>query len=105
LFLYSIGKATEWSIVIINYFMRFFIIWLIKKLNYKTRSEETRDIYRYIFLMQFLNTGPLLLLVNADLSESGIPILNRVFTEGFHRDFTVYWYKDVGKIIMKAMIY
>jgi len=52
-----------------------------------------------------LNTGPFLLLANADLSEAGIPILSSIFTNGYHKDFTVGWYRDVGKIIQQAMIY
>jgi len=39
------------------------------------------------------------------MSESGIPILSRFLTQGMHRDFTIRWYKDVGKIIMQAMVY
>jgi hypothetical protein len=57
-----------------------------------------------IFVIQFLNTGIILLFINADLSQSGIPILDKLLVLGYHRDFTVDWYKDVGKIITSTMI-
>lgn len=54
------------------------------------------------FLIQFFNTGPLLILINADLSQVGIPLFSSI-KQGFHADFTVRWYKDVGKVIIDAM--
>jgi hypothetical protein len=85
--------------------MRYLVIWLVKKLSYRTRSQESRDLLIYIFIIQFMNTGPFLLFANADMSESGIPLLSKFFVFGHHRDFTVSWYKDVGKIVINAMKY
>lgn len=58
----------------------------------------------FVFLIQFINTSIILLFINADLSQSGIPILDKIFVLGYHSDFTVEWYKDVGKIITTLMI-
>lgn len=55
-----------------------------------------------VFLIQFFNTGPLLLLVHGDLSQLGIKILEGV-NQGYHPDFTVRWYKDVGYLIIDTM--
>jgi hypothetical protein len=57
-------------------------------------------IMKYVFILQFLNTGPLFLIVNMDLSEytSMMPF------NGLHPDFTIPWYKDVGKTIVSTMI-
>jgi hypothetical protein len=58
-------------------------------------------IMKYVFILQFLNTGPLFLIVNMDLSEytSIMPFY------GLHPDFTISWYKDVGKTIVSTMIF
>ena len=98
-----LGKISELSVIVINYVMRNLVILLVKKLSYRTRSQESRDLLIYIFIIQFINTGPFLLLANADMSESGIPLLSNLFVFGEHRDFTVSWYKDVGKIVINAM--
>jgi hypothetical protein len=103
--LYQISKASQYSVAGINYVMRYIVVGLVRRISYKTFTKETRNIMLYVFLIQILNTGPLLLLVNADLSEAKIPILSSIFTGGMHRDFTLKWYEDVGKIIMNAMIY
>ncbi len=82
LLVYWFGKLSDWSVIVINFAMRYFVIWLVKKLSYRTRSQESRDLLIYIFIIQFINTGPFLLLANADMSESGIPLLNRFFKFG-----------------------
>ena len=51
-----------------------------------------------------MNTGPFLLLINADLSELGLPYISD-YNYGYHSDFTVRWYKDVGRIIISTMQY
>jgi len=58
----------------------------------------------FLFLIQFINTSVILLFINADLSRSGIPILDKILLLGYHPDFTVNWYRDVGKIITSLMI-
>lgn len=56
----------------------------------------------FVFFIQFLNTGPLLLLINIDITQiwPGAWIWN----EGLHTDFSVSWYKDVGDVIISTMI-
>jgi hypothetical protein len=58
-------------------------------------------IMKYVFILQFLNMGPLFLIVNMDLSEytTIMPF------KGLHPDFTISWYKDVGKTIVSTMIF
>ena len=73
-------------------------------MNYKTFSTESSKTMVAIFLIQFINTSIILLFINADLSRSGIPILDKILVLGYHSDFTVNWYRDVGKIITSLMI-
>lgn len=45
----------------------------------------------------------LLLLVNANFTESSIPFIN-TYLNGKYTDFTATWYGDVGATITKAML-
>ncbi len=54
----------------------------------------------WILIVQFLNMGPFLLLINSDLSEIGIPLIGKLITDGKHGDFTQKWYLDIGPIIV-----
>jgi hypothetical protein len=48
---YLFGKLSDWSVILINIGMRYLVIWLVKKLSYRTRSQESRDILIYIFII------------------------------------------------------
>lgn len=56
---------------------------------------------KYVFLLQYLNTGVLFLLVNMDISEFS----DDLNVNGLHPDFTITWYKDVGRNIVAVMIF
>jgi hypothetical protein len=96
--------VSDWSVLIINYILRYIVIDIVRNMNYKTFSSESSKTMIFIFLIQFINTSIILLFINADLSRSGIPILDKIFVLGYHSDFTVNWYRDVGKIITSLMI-
>jgi hypothetical protein len=61
---------------------------MVKRMGYKTRTTEAKFIMEVVFIIQFLFTGPLLILLYARTNE----------------DFTMDWYKEVGRIIIYAMI-
>ena len=92
-------------IIMLNFILRYIIIYLVKLRGNRTRSEETSTIMSWILIVQFLNMGPFLLLINSDLSEIGIPFIGSLFKEGKHGDFTQKWYLDIGPIIVQSMIY
>lgn len=92
-------------IIALNFALRYIIIYLVKMRGNRTRSEETSMIMSWILLVQFLNMGPFLLLINSDLSEIGIPFIGSLLKEGKHSDFTQKWYLDIGPIIVQSMIY
>ena len=58
----------------------------------------------FVFIIQFFNTGPLPLLINANMAHSGIPFLDKI-TFGVHPNFSNKWYNDVGKSIISTMIF
>lgn len=84
--------------------LKFIVVWMMKKLDYKTTSEETRMTMILVFIIQYLNTGPLLVLSFADLKESSVPFVRKLFRFGQYTDFGVTWYRDVGKQIMSGML-
>jgi hypothetical protein len=86
-----------------NYFLRLLIIALIIYIGKDTESEQTRLITYSVFVVQFFNTALLLLLVNANLSEQ-FGFLGKIF-KGKISDFDSYWFGDLGKNLVMAMIY
>ena len=92
-------------IIMLNFILRYIIIFLVKLRGNRTRSEETSTIMSWILIVQFLNMGPFLLLINSDLSMVGIPIMGDLINQGRYADFTQKWYLDVGPIIVQSMIY
>lgn len=74
--------ANDWSVIFINYILRYIVIEIVRNMNYKTFSLESSRTMIAIFLIQFINTGIILLFINADLSQSGIPILDKLLVLG-----------------------
>jgi hypothetical protein len=55
-----------------------------------------------IYIYTFFNTGVILLFVNANITESGLPL--PFFRDGKYPDFNGYWYKDVGNNMVSTML-
>jgi len=68
-----------------------------------TKSGTMRSIKVGVFLTVFFNTGILILLSSANMSETNIPFFKSMFVSTY-TDFNSEWYKDVGQIILKAML-
>ena len=67
-----IQLISDWSVIVINYLLRYVVILIVRSINYKTFTIESSKTMIAIFLIQFINTGIILLFINADLSRSGI---------------------------------
>jgi len=63
-----------------------FMISIIKFIGYDTESAQMKGIKNSVFVIQFVNTGILLLLVSADMRQS-LPFLGGIF-QGRFADFT-----------------
>ena len=100
---YFLTQGAAQVIVIINYVLRLFMMSFIKFIGVTTESEETLYIKNSVFAVQFLNTGILLLIFNANLNES-IPMLGGMFN-GSYADFTAPWYEDIGNTLVAAMLF
>lgn len=88
----------------VNYFCRYVLVILVEWIGYPTQSSLNKSITNVIFVSQFFNTGLILLLIKANFSDSGVPILNQLFND-FYYDFSSEWYDDIGGALLFAMIY
>lgn len=81
------------------------IINLVKWVGEDTNSEQLSSITRAIFIAQFFNTGIILLLVQANLSEHWPKAFWTTATNGgrFY-DYSPNWYGDVGSTIAFSMV-
>ncbi len=72
----AIGISLSLVINIINLALKFIIIALITNICEDTKSAMMRSIMIGVFITQFFNTGILLPLSSANLSETKVPIMN-----------------------------
>jgi len=56
-----------------------------------------------VFYAQFFNTGLLLTLVNANMTEHKPKFITQFFYSGKFRDYEPQWYANVGKMIVQTM--
>ena len=97
------NQSVGYMIVAINYILRLFIIKLIIYIGKDTESEQTRLITNGIFIVQFFNTGLLLLSVNANLAEQS-PVLGFMFGRKMP-DFDTLWFQAIGNTLVGAMMF
>ena len=65
-FFWSIGSMT---IVLMNFFLRLLIIYMIRFMGYSTETRKTSTVLVAVFAIQFINTDLIVLFMNADLSQ------------------------------------
>jgi hypothetical protein len=74
---------------------------LIKLIGHHTESKQTTAIMKSIFVTSLLNTAILLLLVNANTSQTWLFWLP---FKGEYPDLTYEWYNDVGSSLIITML-
>lgn len=83
--------------------MKTTIIKLITWVGEDTNSEQLGSITNGVFYAQFFNTGLLLLIVNANMTEHSPKIITK-YISGTYYDYFPAWYSDVGMKILQTMI-
>lgn len=68
-----------------------------------TKTEEISASTLKMFVVQLINTGVIIVIVNADFSLAGLPNDFPVFN-GEYPDFDLLWYKNIGTTIALTMI-
>lgn len=89
-------------IIGINIVLRTITVILITWIGYDTYSEQMTRIINGVFIVLFFNTGILLLLVNANLTDIS-SLLGRVFDGRFY-DYSPQWYVSVGDKLVQTML-
>ena len=102
--LYGMAKVTGVVISLTNWIIRKVLIRAVKNHKFHSVSQESNVIMMFVFIAQFLNTGVIILLRNADFKEHQVSVLNSLFIIGQATDFNEYWYQKVGHSIVMTMI-
>jgi hypothetical protein len=95
----AMGITIAIFIVVINLILQMVIIRLVDWIGEDTHSQQLETITQAVFLAQFFNTGLLLLLINANLTEHQPHFLTDVLAQDFY-DYYPRWYSDVGYQIL-----
>lgn len=78
-------------IILFNVILQQSIISLVSWIGYDTRSQELTKITNWVFMAQYFNTGFLLLLVNANMTEHSPKVITSAFQGPFY-DYGQQWY-------------
>ena len=103
----TIYKALFWTnalsyiIVGLNYFLREACIALINWVGYRTETERLEKTVMLTFYVVFLNTGILLLMVNANMMKQPISL----GLDGPMSDFNSDWFRITGNTIRSTMVF
>ena len=79
-----------------NLILKKLIIFLIEWVGEDTFSEQLSSITNGVFYAQFFNTGLLLLLVNANMTEHHPSFITSKVSNQYY-DYSPEWYADVGQ--------
>ena len=90
------------AIVVMNVLLRLITIHLVTWIGYDTHSEIMTKITNGVLLVLFFNTGMLLNLVKANLSDVS-PMLGSIFN-GVYYDYSPSWYAKVGNRLVHTML-
>ena len=75
---------------------------MVDWIGYPTETERLSWTTNVTFYVQFFNSGVLLMLINADLSEQPFSF---GLTSGHFSDFNARWFKTIGNILVGAMTF
>lgn len=98
---YAIGESVTVAITVVNTIIRTLCIMMIKMVGYHTETGEIAAITMTIFIATFFNTGVLLLLADADLSQ--VSFLGWIPLNGPFPDLTEQWYIVIAPSMVMTM--
>jgi len=98
-----LGSTIKYTLIILNHYLKIYVAMYISAIGDKTHSTRLKKVTLGTFLAMFFNLALILLLVNSDFRDSGLP-LSSVFNKGYN-DFTSRWYQNVGYQIIDTMVY
>lgn len=96
------GQSISFIVIGINIVLKFTILSMVIWIGEETASAQKATVTRGVFLAQFANTGFVILLVNANLTEHFPTEFTKHF-KGPYYDYMPMWFIDVGLKIQLAM--
>jgi len=88
----ALGLLITVVIITVNYMLRMIVIWLITEIRQNTQSKRLGSITNGIMIAQFFNTGILLTLVNANVTEHRPKFITKYIKSGKYYDYSPIWY-------------
>lgn len=98
----AVNSSISFVIIAINIVLKMIITKLLTWVKEATKSEMLGSITNGVFIVLFLNTGLLLTIANANLTEHPPHFITNIF-HGPYYDYDPMWYSNVGFIILKTM--
>ena len=92
----SITFAIVFGVIIINFAIQFIFQGLSKFEKHSTLNKQLAQRVLKTFVAQFLNTGILILLINAKIKDIS-------FWQGKFSDISPLWYENVGSTLLSTM--
>ena len=89
-------------IIAVNVILKHLTIFLVAQIGYETHSEVMTKTTNGYLIALFFNTGVLMLIVNANLTEVSTP-LGTIF-HGVYHDYSPKWYAKVGNTLCYTML-
>ena len=87
------------AINIMNQIIKFLVKEFILKIRFHDKGEDTSSKMRNIFIIQYINTAILLLLIGLNYDFLGYHML-----EAPSDDFSSRWYTETGRVIVNTML-
>jgi hypothetical protein len=104
---YTLSNAIVYATGSLILVLNIVIVAVLKRLSqfqrFHTKTEEKASSIVKMFLIQLINTGIVILLVNARIQDIALPSFIPLF-QGKYEDFTVEWYRVVGSTISFTML-
>jgi len=112
LYKYFINILVAVVVGVINYFIRVTYSYLSGFERYKTITKQNDSLMKKQFISMFINIGILILLINANLQDSGVikgiaeglPGGDEFFFNGSYSDLNRNWYPKVAVAIIVLVI-
>jgi len=98
-----LGTSIAFIIVAVNVILKLVTIKLVEWVGEDTESCQKALITKSVFYAQFFNTGFLILIVNANLTEHDPHGFTKYF-DGPFTDYMPQWYLDVGLKILQTLV-
>lgn len=95
-------SSLSYILIGFNYILTMICIAAVDWIRYATETKKLSESTTVTWIIQWFNTGVILLLVNANLTEQPITFW---LTAGSYSDFNAGWFRTVGNVLVGAMMF